>query len=197
MSMFRSSTPVRSFMSGLALASLVLGQAQAGIKDELKVHLAELADPDARARERAVMHLWDMASGGRGIELALPGIVSAVSDSDPQVRGLACHSLGIAGNTLPGAYLGELRSAIFPLSRALLDKEPTVREQAVFALASVAGRLDKEEDLLALLPLSLAVDQLGRVGELKDPFKGQAGTIRQALDSLQKRVDEFGERMKE
>jgi len=197
MRIFRRSSSVRSIISGIAFAAAAVGQLHGGIKDELKGHLSGLSSPEARTRERALMSLWDLASAGKGLELAMPGIISAVSDSDSSIRGLACHSLLIAGNTLPGAYLGELRSAIFPLSRAILDKDATVREQAVMALASVAGRLSKDEDTLALLPLWHAVDQLGTVGEMKADLKEHANTIRRALRSLQQRADELGQRTRE
>ena len=107
----------------------------AGKKEPLTVHgkpvghwVAELKQPDAKARKKAVAALGQV---GKADATAIPALIGALGDKDQRVRNEAVLALLKLG---PDA-----REALPALENAKADRNATVREYVGKAIARIRG----------------------------------------------------------
>lgn len=94
-------------------------------KEALSELTAALADPDARARQRAALALGNVCEPG-----AAEALVGALDDSSKNVRQAATYALGRTG----------VPTALDPLIRLMKDQVHQVRQASVSALGELCDR---------------------------------------------------------
>lgn len=144
---------------------------------------AELVDRLGNAQGRLRQVLIELA-GLRGIEAAVPRVVTALRDTDPETRRVSMATLGALGKTAHvSALLPLFVDGLPPRDRAELEK----------ALVSIAGR-EGSACASALLPLLKSENSVARMAGLH-ALAAAGGT--EALGAIIKAIEDPEERVQD